>query len=56
MSNRCNHDPVRVVGRQPLFALLRTLSPGMAPGWLVGWALNSLVGLLFVPFVVRVRT
>lgn len=36
------------VNRRPLPRLLRDIAPIVLPGWVLGWAINSLIGLLFV--------
>lgn len=37
-----------ISGRQSIATVLRGLSPVIVPGWLGGWAVNVLIGLLFV--------
>lgn len=39
---------LRLSHRQPFREVLRTLRPVILPGWLAGWVLNSLFGLLFL--------
>lgn len=39
---------VAIASRQPLRRLLTGFAPIMVPGWVGGWAINSLFGLLFV--------
>nr|MDQ3757221.1 SpoIIE family protein phosphatase [Actinomycetota bacterium] len=36
------------VNNRPLPRLLREIAPVVLPGWVFGWAINSLIGLLFV--------
>ncbi|HEX2038715.1 MAG TPA: SpoIIE family protein phosphatase [Acidimicrobiales bacterium] len=36
------------VNRRPLPRLLQDIAPIVLPGWVLGWAVNSLIGLLFV--------
>jgi PAS domain S-box-containing protein len=36
------------VNRRPLPRLLQDVAPIVLPGWVLGWAINSLIGLLFV--------
>lgn len=36
------------VNRRPLPRLLQDIAPIVLPGWVLGWAINSLIGLLFV--------
>ncbi|MFY9914274.1 MAG: SpoIIE family protein phosphatase [Nocardioidaceae bacterium] len=37
-----------ISGDKPVASVLRELRPILVPGWLVGWAVNTLIGLLFV--------
>ncbi|HVL82115.1 MAG TPA: SpoIIE family protein phosphatase, partial [Actinomycetota bacterium] len=37
-----------IVNRSSLPAQLRKLAPIILPGWVIGWAVNSLIGLLYV--------
>lgn len=37
-----------IANRESPGRLLRGLAPVMVPGWIAGWAVNSLIGLLFV--------
>jgi PAS domain S-box-containing protein len=37
-----------ISGGDPVSAVLRDLRPVLVPGWLVGWGVNTLIGLLFV--------
>jgi PAS domain S-box-containing protein len=39
---------VAIASRQPLRRLLTGFAPIVVPGWLAGWAVNTLVGFLFV--------
>jgi hypothetical protein len=36
------------VNKRPLRKLLHDIAPVVLPGWVLGWAINSLIGLLFV--------
>src|SRR5687767_7834056 len=37
-----------IVNRRGPLSLLRDMAPIVVPGWIVGWTINSLIGLLFV--------
>ncbi len=37
-----------ISGNQPVSSVLRDLRPVLVPGWLVGWSVNTLIGLLFL--------